>query len=45
MMYNVGTEIYPVIRRFTRKNKRQYTQLEEANEELMKKLTQYQPKT
>lgn len=45
MMYNVGTEIYPVIRRFTCKNKGQYTQLEEANEKLMKKLTQYQPKT
>ncbi len=43
MIYNVGMEIYPVIRRFTRKNKSKYHKLEEINEKIHKKLEKYKP--
>jgi len=43
MMYNVGMEIYPVIRKFTRKNKSKYHKLDEINEKIHKKLEKYKP--
>ncbi|WP_323735842.1 hypothetical protein PXD04_08100 [Methanosphaera sp. ISO3-F5] len=43
MMYNVGMEVYPVIRRIKRKNKTKYHKLEEINEKIHKKLEKYKP--
>ncbi len=43
MMYNVGMEVYPVIRRITRKKNGKYHKLEEINEKIHKKLEKYKP--
>lgn len=43
MMYNVGMEVYPVIRGFTRRNKGKYNKLDEINEKINKKLEKYEP--
>lgn len=43
MMYNVGMDIYPVIKRINRNNKNKYMKLEKINEKLTKKLEEYKP--